>query len=82
MKAVVIVTPKPDVLDPQGEAIRRAAASLGHPEVGEVRQGQRFEIELEVPDRAAAERLLAELCAKLLANPVIEDFRIESIGPS
>jgi len=82
MKAVVIVTPKPDVLDPQGEAIRRAAASLGHPEVGEVRQGKRFEIELDVADRRAAERLLAELCAKLLANPVIEDFRIESIGPS
>ena len=80
MKAVVVVMPKQDVLDPQGQAIQRAAGSLGHAAVRGVRQGKRFEIELDpglAP--AAAEALLAELTEKLLANPVIEDFRVESI---
>jgi phosphoribosylformylglycinamidine synthase len=80
VKAVVTVTLKRDVLDPQGQAIQRAAAALGHTGVRDVRQGKRFEIELDAPDRAAAERLVAELAAKLLANPVIEDFRIESVA--
>jgi phosphoribosylformylglycinamidine synthase len=80
VKAVVTVTLKRDVLDPQGQAIQRAAASLGYAGVRDVRQGKRFELELEAPDRAAAERLVAELAAKLLANPVIEDFRVESVG--
>lgn len=80
MKAVVTVTLKRDVLDPQGQAIQRAAVSLGYAGVRDVRQGKRFELELEATDRAAAERLVAELAAKLLANPVIEDFRVESVG--
>jgi phosphoribosylformylglycinamidine synthase len=80
VKAVVTVTLKRDVLDPQGQAIQRAAASLGYAGVRDVRQGKRFELELDAPDRAAAERLVAELAAKLLANPVIEDFRVESVG--
>ncbi len=80
MKAVVTVTLKRDVLDPQGRAIQRAAASLGYAGVRDVRQGKRFELELDAADRAAAERLVAELAAKLLANPVIEDFRVESVG--
>lgn len=82
MKAVVTVTLKPDVLDPQGQAIQHAAVALGHTGVREVRQGKRFEIALDAPDRAAAERVLADLAAKLLANPVIEDFRVESVEPS
>jgi phosphoribosylformylglycinamidine synthase len=80
VKAVVTVTLKRDVLDPQGRAIQRAAASLGYAGVRDVRQGKRFELELDAADRAAAERLVAELAAKLLANPVIEDFRVESVG--
>ena len=80
MKAVVTVTLKSDVLDPQGQAIQRAARALGHAGVRDVRQGKRFEIELDAPDRASAERLVSELAAKLLANPVIEDFRVESIA--
>jgi phosphoribosylformylglycinamidine synthase len=80
VKAVVTVTLKRDVLDPQGQAIQRAAASLGYAGVRDVRQGKRFELQLEATDRAAAERLVAELAAKLLANPVIEDFRVESVG--
>jgi phosphoribosylformylglycinamidine synthase PurS subunit len=84
MKAVVHVTLKPEVLDPQGKAIQRAAASLGHAAVRGVRQGKVFEIELDSaalgddPQRAHA--LLEELCDKLLANPVIEDYRILSLG--
>jgi phosphoribosylformylglycinamidine synthase PurS subunit len=79
VRARVIVTLKPDVLDPQGRAIQRACASLGYDGVVDVRQGKLFEVALAAPDRDAAERLLSELAAKLLANPVIEDFRIEGI---
>jgi len=79
MKAVVHVTLKRDVLDPQGQAIARACATLGYDAVHDVRQGKLFEIELAAADRAAAERLVRELAAKLLANPVIEDFRVVAI---
>ena len=79
MKAIVTVTLKPDVLDPQGEAIRKACLSLGHGGVSGVRQGKRFEIELDAADEGAARRLVEELADKLLANPVIEDYRIERI---
>jgi len=81
VKAIVCVTLKADVLDPQGRAIQRACATLGHDAVRDVRQGKLFEIELDARDRAAAERLVRELCEKLLANPVIEDWRIERIEP-
>lgn len=81
MKAIVYVTLKGDVLDPQGRAIQRACATLGYDAVRDVRQGKLFEIELDASDRAAAERLVRELCDKLLANPVIEDWRIERIEP-
>jgi phosphoribosylformylglycinamidine synthase len=80
VKAVVSVTLKPDVLDPQGQAIQHAAHSLGYDAVRDVRQGKRFELTLEpAADREAAMALLSELAEKLLANPVIEDFRVESI---
>ncbi len=79
MKARVIVTLKPDVLDPQGKAIARACASLGYDAVRGVRQGKVFEVALDAPDEASARRLLDELGAKLLANPVIEDYRIEKL---
>lgn len=77
MKATVTVTLKPDVLDPQGQAIQKACVSLGHGAVAGVRQGKIFEIELATDDRAAAEALLDELGDKLLANTVIEDYRVE-----
>jgi phosphoribosylformylglycinamidine synthase len=79
VKAIVCVTLKPDVLDPQGKAIQRAAAALGHSAIREVRQGKLFEVEVDAVDRGAAERLLREVAGKLLSNPVIEDFRIERI---
>jgi phosphoribosylformylglycinamidine synthase len=79
VKAIVCVTLKPDVLDPQGRAIQRACATLGYDGVADVRQGKLFEISLATGDRAAAERLARELCEKLLANSVIEDWKIERI---
>jgi phosphoribosylformylglycinamidine synthase len=79
VKAIVHVTLKPEVLDPQGKAIARASASLGYAAVRSVRQGKVFEVELDAPDEARARALLAELCQKLLANPVIEDFSIERL---
>ena len=79
MKARVIVTLKPDVLDPQGKAIARACASLGYDSVRGVRQGKVFEVELDAADDAGARRLLDELGRKLLANPVIEDYRVERL---
>ena len=79
MKAIVCVMLKPDVLDPQGRAIQRACGTLGYADVTDVRQGKLFEIQLAGSDRAAAERLVRELCDKLLANSVIEDWKIERI---
>ena len=79
MKAVVHVTLKPEVLDPQGQAIARACATLGHAGVRSVRQGKVFEVEVDAPDEAPARALVTELCRKLLANPVIEDFSIERL---
>ena len=76
MKALVQVTLKPDVLDPQGKAIRTASAQLGYRAIEDVRQGKLFEITLAAPSEADARRLLEELAAKLLANPVIEDYAI------
>ena len=80
MKALVHVTLKPDVLDPQGKAIQKASASLGYEAIQSVRQGKLFEVELDARDLAAAQELLAELCKKLLANPVIEDYEIVSVA--
>ncbi len=79
MKALVRVTLKPDVLDPQGKAIQKASVSLGYDAIRGVRQGKLFEVELDARDAAAAKALLTELCNKLLANPVIEDYEILSI---
>ena len=76
MKALIHVTLKQDVLDPQGKAIRNACVSLGYDAVENVRQGKLFEVELQVDDEARARKLLEELCEKLIANPVIEDYEI------
>ena len=79
MKANVTVTLKRGVLDPQGKAIGHALEGLGFDGVGEVRQGKLIEVELEETDRAAAETKLDEMCRKLLANTVIEDYQIEIV---
>ncbi len=81
MKARVTVTLKNGVLDPQGKAIEGALVSLGIPGVASVRQGKVFDIELAGgTDRAAAEKALNEACEKLLANTVVENYRVEIAG--
>ena len=77
MKARVFVTLKNGVLDPQGKAIEGALKSLDVPGVTSVRQGKVFDIELNAGDKAHAEAALKQACDKLLANTVIENYRIE-----
>ncbi len=76
MKARVIVTLKTGVLDPQGKAIEGALRSLGVPGVASVRQGKVFDVEVE-GDAAQAKDRLEAACQRLLANTVIENFKIE-----
>lgn len=80
MKARVTVTLKNGVLDPQGKAIEGALGSLGVAGVASVRQGKVFDIELTGHDQKAAEAVLTTACEKLLANTVIENFRVEIVG--
>ncbi len=75
--ARVYVTLKPTVNDPQGLTIRGGLHSLGFDAVESVRAGKYLEIRLDSTDKAAAEAQVTEMCRKLLANPVIEDFRFE-----
>jgi phosphoribosylformylglycinamidine synthase PurS subunit len=77
MKARITVTLKSGILDPQGKAIEGALRSLGIAGVASVRQGKVFDIELDGGDRAHAEAALREAAEKLLANTVIENYRIE-----
>ena len=77
MKARVTVTLKTGVLDPQGKAIEGALKSLGVAGVASVRQGKVFDIEIEDGDLAKAEQTLKEAAEKLLANTVIENFKVE-----
>jgi phosphoribosylformylglycinamidine synthase len=76
MKGRIYVTLKPGVLDPQGKAVSHALREIGYGEVADVRIGRYIEVELGGDPSKAAERL-REMCAKLLANPVMEDFRVE-----
>ena len=80
MKARVHITLKTGVLDPQGKAIAHALGALGFGGVGDVRQGKYIELELEDTDRASARERVEEMCRKLLANTVIENFDIELDG--
>ena len=80
MQARVTVTLKSGILDPQGKAIEGALGSLGVSGVVSVRQGKVFDIEIEGADRACAEAALKSAAEKLLANTVIENYRIELTG--
>ena len=80
MKARVTVTLKTGILDPQGKAIEGALKSLGVEGVASVRQGKVFDIELEGADPKSAEALLKQAADKLLANTVIENYRVEVGG--
>jgi len=77
MKARVVVTLKPSVLDPQGKAIEGALRSLGLDGFGSVRQGKVFDVELDGVEEEAAEALLRQACERLLANTLVENFAIE-----
>ena len=77
MRARVYVTLKPSVFDPQGRVVADALQALGFADVTDVRQGKFFELELQAVDRLTAEVRVAEMAAKLLANPVIESYRVE-----
>ena len=77
MKAKVHVTLKPGVFDPQGRAIQQSLVTLGFTSVQEVRVGKFMEVELQEIDLAAAEAKIKEMCNKLLANTVIEDYHYE-----
>jgi phosphoribosylformylglycinamidine synthase subunit PurS len=77
MRARVYVTLKPSVFDPQGRVVADALHTLGYGDVRDVRQGKFFELEIEGDDRAAAEARVAEMAGTLLANPVIESYRVE-----
>jgi len=77
MRARVFVTLKPSVFDPQGKTIADALHSLGYANVADVRQGKYFELDLALNEPAEARQLAAEVADKLLANPVIESYRVE-----
>ncbi|MDF1562416.1 MAG: phosphoribosylformylglycinamidine synthase subunit PurS [Deltaproteobacteria bacterium] len=77
MRATVHVSLKEGVLDPQGKAVGQALGRLGFDEVSEVRLGRTVNLELEAKSEAEARERLVEMCEKLLANTVIEDYRIE-----
>ncbi|HXG89424.1 MAG TPA: phosphoribosylformylglycinamidine synthase subunit PurS [Vicinamibacterales bacterium] len=77
MKARVYVTLKPSVFDPQGRVVADALTSLGYGDVKDVRQGKFFDVELEGGDAPTARQRVTEMADKLLANPVIESYRVE-----
>ncbi|HZX94114.1 MAG TPA: phosphoribosylformylglycinamidine synthase subunit PurS [Myxococcales bacterium] len=79
MKARVVVTLKKSVLDPQGQAVGRALGALGFGEVKDVRLGKIIELDLDTADAAEAQKRVRDMCEKLLANTVIEEYRVEEI---
>ena len=76
MKVKVIVSLKSGVLDPQGKAIQQTLNGMGFPSVKDVRQGKYFDIDIDESDEQKAKLSAEEICKKLLANQVIEDFKI------
>ena len=81
MKARVFVTLKPSVFDPQGRTIVEALHSMGYGGVDAVRQGKYFELDIDAPSAEQARMVAAGAADQLLANPVIESYRIEVDGP-
>ena len=76
MKISATVTLKKDVLDPQGKVVEQTLKNMGHENIENVRQGKYFEIELIENDEKKAEKIIEEICKKLLTNAVIEDYTI------
>jgi phosphoribosylformylglycinamidine synthase len=77
MRARVFVTLKPSVFDPQGRTVTEALHTLGYDAVRDVRQGKYFELDVDAANAEAARTVVAAAADKLLANPVIESYRIE-----
>jgi len=77
MKAKVYVTLKPSVLDPQGKAIHHSVETLGYRNISDIRQGKYFEITFDSEDPSDAQAAAEKLAKDVLANPVIEDYRVE-----
>jgi phosphoribosylformylglycinamidine synthase PurS subunit len=80
MRVKIFVSLKNGVLDPQGKAVERSLHSLGYQEVQDVRVGKFVELNLQAGSRGAAEDRIREMCDRLLANPVIENFHYEIDG--
>jgi len=76
MKVKVIVTPKNGVLDPQGKAIQQTLNGMGFSSVNEIRQGKYFDIEINEKNEAKAKARVEDMCKKLLANLIIEEYQI------
>ena len=76
MKISVIVTPKKEVLDPQGKVIEQTLHNMGYKNINSVRQGKYFEIEIGEENLMSAKQKVGEICNKLLTNLIIEDFKI------
>ena len=79
MKARIVVRLRPGILDPQGTTIRRALEGLGFPEVRDMRVGKVLDLTLDETDAGRARQRLDEMCRKLIANPVIEDYTCEGV---
>ena len=77
MLAKIYITLKKDVLDPQGSVIANSLKSLGFNNIGDVRQGKYIEIKLDSENEESANKQINEMCEKLLANLVIEDYKVE-----
>ncbi|HEU6451104.1 MAG TPA: phosphoribosylformylglycinamidine synthase subunit PurS [Gemmatimonadaceae bacterium] len=81
-RIAVNISPRQGILDPQGKAVADALHSLDFAEVRDVRVGRFLVMQLEAPDGAAASERVREMCEKLLANPVVEDYQIASVEES
>tara|TARA_B100001564_G_C20488267_1_gene600378 strand:+ start:63 stop:302 length:240 start_codon:yes stop_codon:yes gene_type:complete len=79
LKFSVTVTLKKDVLDPQGKVVQNTLKSLGMEGLKNIRQGKYFEIEIDIKNQEEAEKKIDEMCKKLLANLIIEDYKISKI---
>jgi phosphoribosylformylglycinamidine synthase len=77
VKARVLIQLKKGILDVQGSAVRRALEGLGFTELRDLKVGKVIELDVESPDTSAARKRIEEMCQRLLANPVIEDFTVE-----
>lgn len=80
MKVRVLVRLKPSILDVQGTAVKRALAGMGFAELGDLRVGKLIDLEVEAPTAEQARARTEEMCRKLLANPLLEDYTIDVVS--